>query len=601
MMFKKFPVFLYLSIILILLLSGCYRQIKPSENIRISSISFEGNYSISDKKLKEVLPVKEGEDFVEGFLREGIKRIISFYKSKGFFDIRIKKREGKYIKERNEVKITYHLYEGMRSKVSNIEVKGAQLLSDKKVKKIMEIREGDYYDEAKIGLGEYNLSRRYAERGYADAVIKVDKEVVDSISRTGKVRLSVGIQEGSKIWVRDIKFKGLKRVRSSIVKRELRIERGDLYRPSLIYKSQSNLYRTELFTDIDVQEKKVAGDSVDLVFALREEESRFFQFGLGYESPSKLLVNARWGDLNIFGNLQKLIVDLSLAANPDGEHWENLRVTYRESYLLGSSFSLVASPALERASEMEYRETDISFDLLLEREIFIQSRISLLYNFRRATIDTLGSSVGSVDLSIPANITNRLILRYYHEERDNIVNPRNGFRLLAEAEYAGGILSGDNHYDRLKLDFAKYFPFPFGSVLASRISTIYTFPRENPFDISTDVRQEMGGYSSLRGYEEASIGYPDIRGRKSGIYQLLFNTEYRIPVFKKLFSTFYIDAGNLWMEKENITLSEMKFGMGFGVGYITPIGAIRLDYARALGKTEKNYRGKIYLNFGHPF
>jgi outer membrane translocation and assembly module TamA len=41
--------------------------------------------------------------------------------------------------------------------------------------------------------------------------------------------------------------------------------------------------------------------------------------------------------------------------------------------------------------------------------------------------------------------------------------------------------------------------------------------------------------------------------------------------------------------------------VGFGIGYNSPIGVIRLDYARAMEETYPESSGKIYLNFGHPF
>ena len=575
--------------ILLLCLPSCFRGVKRSEEISIGEIKFEGNHSVSDNKLRELLPINKGDPYIERLLMAGTERIISFYRGKGFFDMRISKREGKFLKVQNEIEMTYYIFEGFRSRIDTVVIEGNTLFTDRGIRRILSVNDGDYYDEAIIGAGEYSLSKEYAEKGYTNAMIRVHRTILGNHAASRKVRLDVEINEGGKVWVRDVRFKGLEGVREKIVKREMKIEENDLYRPSLVYESQSRLYKTELFSDVDIQEKRVTDDSVDLVILFKEDKSKFIQVGFGYESPNKALLLFRWGHLNLFGNLQRLVIDLSLKGNPELEHWEDIRLTYRESYLLNSGFNLVASPALERKFTQKYKESSLSLDIILERPILINSQISFLYDFRRATI-----------LEAP-NITNRASVRYLYEGRDNIIVPRKGLRLLSQIEYAGGFLGGDNHFNRGRFDIAAYHPLPFGIVFAIRSSVILTFPREEPEEISTDVRLEMGGYGTMRGFEEASIGRLDERGKMSGLDQLLFNLEFRIPVYKRLFSSLFTDVGNLWMNYSDISLRNPHIGVGFGLGYITPIGVVRVDYARALEDIAPDYTGKLYVNFAHPF
>lgn len=585
MRIRLFP---FISLML-LLLWGCFGQIKRSDEVRIKEIKFRGNNSITSNKLRELFPIKEEDTYVERFTREGIERIVSYYQSKGFFDMRIIKREGEFLKEQNEIIMTYHIFEGLRSRVDSIEVYGNNIFSDRDVRSILRIKKGDYYDESLIGSGEYSISSKYAERGYANAEIKVSKRIQNGSISSKKVLLRIDIKEGNKVWVRHIKIKGLEGVRPSIVNREMRIKKGDLYRPSRIFESQSRLYKTELFSDVDFQEQKIGEDSVDLTFMFNEEKPRFVYVGFGYESPSKGMFLLRWGHLNLFGNLQRLVIDFTIRANPELEHWEDLRVTYSESYLLNTGFNLIASPAYFHAYTNEYEESDLSFDLALEKALSLRQKASLLYDFRRAEIQEAPS------------ITNRLSLRYLYEGRDNIIIPRKGMRILSQVEYAGGFLGGDNHFDRFRFDISNYRSLPFGIVFAFRSVLGFTHPRETPEDISTDVRFEMGGYGTVRGFEEASIGVPDIRGRSSGLDEIFFNLEFRIPLYKDLIATLFADIGNLWMDYSDISFEDTNFGVGFGLGYATPIGVVRVDYARALDDMGSDYRGIIYLNFANPF
>ena len=188
------------------------------------------------------------------------------------------------------------------------------------------------------------------------------------------------------------------------------------------------------------------------------------------------------------------------------------------------------------------------------------------------------------------------------DKRNNLLNPSAGLRFVFQYDYAGRILGGDNHFDRLNFDFASYYSLPLRLIFAQRSRAIVTFPQGEPEDISPDVRLEMGGYGSLRGYDEASIGFPDSRpNRRSGLDELLFNLELRIPVYGKWYATLFADFGSLWMDLSELSVNDFNTGLGFGIGYNSPIGVIRLDYARALKETDTDNGGKIYFNFGHPF
>jgi outer membrane protein insertion porin family len=588
----------FFTLLLISFLYGCASRILQNGESRVLKINFEGNHFLGDKKLREVLPVKEGDQYIEQFLRESPNRIVSYYRSRGFFDMRVIKREGEFLEDKNGFVITYHIFEGARSKVDSVEIIGNKIFPDDYIKTKLSIEEGSYYDEANIDAGKYILSNNYAEKGFADASITTERNFLNGATNKNRIYLKITIDEGNKIYVRKVEIKGLKEVRSKVVRREFRLKKGDVYQPSKVYLSQTNLYRTEMFSDVNVHEEKVRGDSVDITFILREEKSRFFQFGLGYESsPSKAIFDFSWGDLDLFGNLQRLIIDLSFKGIPEFyegagglifDDWEqNYRLTYREPYLLGTGLNLITSPSLKRR---EF-ESDFSFEFVLEREIGPFAVISLPYEYRRASIeaDTI-------------SITNKISGRFLFDKRNNILNPSKGLRLLLQYDYAGGILGGDNHFDRVSLDFASYYPLPLRLIIAQRSRAVFTFPRETPEDISPDVRLEMGGYGSLRGYKEASIGFPDARpDRMSGLDELLFNFELRMPVYGRLYATIFADFGSLWMDPSDIELNDFNTGVGFGIGYNAPIGVIRLDYARAMEETYPENRGKIYLNFGHPF
>ena len=56
---------------------------------------------------------------------------------------------------------------------------------------------------------------------------------------------------------------------------------------------------------------------------------------------------------------------------------------------------------------------------------------------------------------------------------------------------------------------------------------------------------------------------------------LLFNLEYRFPVFGDFGGTLFYDTGNVWADWRSIRPRTLKNGVGLGARYLSPIGPIR--------------------------
>ena len=93
--------------------------------------------------------------------------------------MRVIKREGEFLEDKNGFIITYHVFEGTRSTVGSVEITGNDIFSKKHIKKKLSVKEGIYYDEAVIDAGTYMLSTSYAEKGFADAAITTERSFLN--------------------------------------------------------------------------------------------------------------------------------------------------------------------------------------------------------------------------------------------------------------------------------------------------------------------------------------------------------------------------------------------------------------------------------------
>jgi outer membrane protein insertion porin family len=58
---------------------------------------------------------------------------------------------------------------------------------------------------------------------------------------------------------------------------------------------------------------------------------------------------------------------------------------------------------------------------------------------------------------------------------------------------------------------------------------------------------------------------------------MILNAEVRVPTIRGLGVVGFFDAGNVFYRSSDISLSELRGSMGFGVRYKSPIGPIRVD------------------------
>ena len=54
------------------------------------------------------------------------------------------------------------------------------------------------------------------------------------------------------------------------------------------------------------------------------------------------------------------------------------------------------------------------------------------------------------------------------------------------------------------------------------------------------------------------------------------NAEYRFPIFSSLGGAVFVDAGNVFANS-TINLGDIRYGVGTGLRYLSPVGPLRFD------------------------
>ena len=217
------------------------------ERQRVKIVDYEGLKKVDQSKIEEKLKEKSITIRLDSFIDPGLIRRVTgvvreLYAAEGyqFAEVRpeIKEVEG----GPKLVHVTFHVTEGPKVKIDEIDFVGNQAVSDGKLARKMKenktkgffgfITGGGTYKEDKFAEDAQLVTDYYRDEGYIMAQVGQPQMKTLEDSKDGKTRwiqLQVPITEGKKYAVGDFKFEGNKVVNSEALRPLFKIEAGETY------------------------------------------------------------------------------------------------------------------------------------------------------------------------------------------------------------------------------------------------------------------------------------------------------------------------------------------------------------------------------------
>ncbi|MBM3238733.1 outer membrane protein assembly factor BamA [Candidatus Poribacteria bacterium] len=594
-------------------------HIDEGKPIYIGEIRFEGNNSIPAKKLRKYIATKPrsflaGVPILRRWVAKGIydednlttdiHALNLLYEQQGYHQVKIanlKDIQPKIIE--NRIHLSIPIDEGPQlliekpPKVEFIgeeargtatkgqqESKGATL-SENNIRENLTTKEGQPYNPDILSKDEIYLRSKYGEEGYVYAKI-------ESSFHGGIVTFK--IDEGKRAYLSKLRFFGNEKTKENVLKREFLVKEGEPFNTTKIAKTQQRLYALGLFSSVDFESPgmNIAEERLDLFVRLKERKMNSFYFSGGYNPSEGYRGSIESFYKNLFGRGQQLGIKLS-----QGRRGSRYEVNFMEPWLLNTrtrSMMRIFRDNLEEQDDVLVKGGSASF----ARDWNLAS-IALKYQYQLIDQSELKkdeplSTISSVELS------------FRRDSRDFILSPTKGWLHEFNFEYAGGpLLRGDNSFYKLSSDIRYHQQISKSSVLAFALRAGRARGLRLTKDIISLERFRAGGSTTIRGYEEDSLGPGDIK--------FIFNAELRFPIYnvplsqaylpKKIGGVVFFDTGNIWDEFKEIKKPWVASSIGAGLWIGTPIGPVRLDYGYPLGEVEKGLRLKWWQRFalGYAF
>ncbi len=598
-----------------------------------------------------------GSKFVEETLQADLLAMRNVYRDLGWLDAVVELDHLEYTPDRKRVTLHVRVDEGQPYVVSTLAIKGVArdmtgktdladavesdvplLFDAKELLALCKMKGGERYQRSRQALDATALRTYYGKRGYIahptldalESFVFLEPDLVfDSQRHT--VAVTYKLQQGRKIYIREVLLSGSEFTRDRVLRREVDMLPGHQADIEEINRSLNRLYSTNYFNDefrpLEHRDPtyrflRVPGDAsrYDLEFQVQEGRVVDFNINGGIDSNNGLV-----------GRLMLQMRNFDATNTPSG-FWNTFSEVYDKQAFHGAGQTLeldLAPGTLYNQARIRFLEPDLfltHFDRVsLDVELSTNRRLWRFYDENRDRITVrLGREFGR-KLSLFAGVTaqelnitnisktlsgiqqpdqlylpqgifdeagksalNGLTLDLNYTDLDNRINPTEGLRVAWRNACFGGPLGGDWEFLRSQIDFDTFFHaspveeerpqasfhLGLGLGLAQEFGDTQAVPYTERFF--------LGGLNSCRGFANRGVG-PNTAGESNGGQSMLNATlEYRMPLltqtqpgtYKELEIFRFIlfaDAGVLDPRPGQLDFSETRASLGFGVGMAYPL------------------------------
>ena len=589
--------------------------VTEGDTARIKNIHIVGNKAFSESTLKGLFDQDTGgwlswytksDRYARSKLNADLETLRSYYLQRGYLEFRIDSTQVALTPDKQDISITVNVTEGERFVVSSVKLEGNYLDRDDEFKSLVAIRAGEPYNADQVAETTKAFSDHFGNFGFAFARI----EAVPEIDREkDQVALVLTSDPQRRAYVRRISVAGNDRTRDEVVRREFRQFEASWYDGEKIRLSRDRVDRLGYFTEVDVESQEVPGapDQVDLVISVKEKPTGSLQLGAGFSSAEKVSFSFAIKQENVFGSGNYLGVDVNTSkykrtlvfstTNPyftqDGIS-RTIDLYYRTDKPYedqGGNYELVTTGASARFG-VPFSETDtVFFGGGLE-----QTRIKPGTNIPAAYL-VYADRYGYTSSAVP------LTIGWSRDSRDSALAPNSGVYQKLNSEWS---VAGDARYLRANYQYQQYVPLNKKFTLAFNGELgLGKGINGRPFPVFKTFYS--GGLGSVRGFDQGTLGPRDVTGASlGGPKKVSLNVELIAPFpgagnDRTLRVFTFADIGNVYGDNERVRLSEMRASVGVGLSWISPLGPLRLAYAKPVRKFAGDRIQELQFQIGTSF
>lgn len=577
--------------------------INRGEEIFIQSIELCGAENLDYSDIEPFVANKEPEwlpwmwGFNDGKLRLAdleydSERIKDAYMQNGYMDVVVSSPYLRAYMDSYTAKLTYNISEGQQYKVGEISFDVPEgLINPEEVLEEFVLQKGQVFNVNRLRKDIKKVRNIIADLGYAYVKVLPD---IKSDKEKAITDITLKIIPGQKVYINDVRISGNIRTIDRVVRREVYLSHGDLYSQTDMDDSIGALKRTSYFEDVEIEEKRVANDKIDLIVHVKEASTGAIGGGIGYGSSDGLLLNANLSDSNIFGSGLKAGVDVERS---DKELTGRISLTNPRVW--DSLYSLSGSVYSQDSDYYDYDEKKIGFSLTAGRKLGRYTHASLGYILESSKLSDLDPTLLAAGYTENESIKSSIVPAISFNNTDDYYLPRKGISTSLGIEVAG--IGGDEKFTKSTAKFSYFYGLEddinYDLILRYRAKAQYV--TDNGY-LPIGEKIYMGGISTLRGYDSSSIAPKNSSGTLLGGTMMFANSiEASFPLIDrlKMRGAIFFDYGMIGEDDLNIK----RAGTGFNLEWVSPMGPILLIFAKPLMEESGDRTANFEFTMGRQF
>ena len=589
--------------------------ITEGDRAKIKEIRIIGNKVFSESTLRDLFDLDTGgwlswytksDQYARAKLNADIETLRSYYLTRGYLEFRIESTQVVISPDKQEISIAINVTEGERFVVSGVKLEGNYLGKDDEFKSLVTIRPGQAYNANEVVQTTKAFSDYFGNFGYAFAQVEAKPEV-DRVNN--RVALVLQAQPSRRAYVRRINVAGNNRTRDEVVRREFRQFEAAWYDADKIKLSRDRVDRLGFFKEVTVETQEVSGtqDQVDLTISVVEKPTGNLSIGAGYGSGEGLGLSFGIKQENAFGSGNSLGAQVNTSK-------------INRAIVFSTTDPYFTVDGVSRSIDVYHRTTSPFTDTASYK--LVTSGASLRFGVPFTEIDTVyfGGGVERTKIVPGTNLpgayvtyakqfgftsaTVPLTVGWARDARDSALVPNTGSYQRANGEWG---VAGDARYVLSSYQYQLYLP----------LNKQYTFAFNGDVGLGKGLSGRPfplfknffgGGLGSVRGFEQGSLGERDsvTNAGLGGARKFNASFELQAPFpgagnDRTLRMYAFFDLGNVFGESQPVRLNELRSSAGVGISWVSPVGPLRLAFARPIRKFTGDKLQSVQFQIGTAF
>lgn len=596
-------------------------KINDYEKVQIKKITFLNNKAFTDEQLKaQLAETQEGGFFSSIFgsgnfkdtaFKQDLQRLLLWYLDHGYIKFRYEPPVITVSDDKKWLYISIYVDEGQPYSVGSTDFSGDLLFSKEELRESLIQEPGSTFSILKRNQEIQNLTEKYQDLGYAFVNVIPKMNVHDD---TRVIDFDYDFEKGNLVHIGEINVLGNNKTYDKVIRRELKIQEGQLFSGTQLRLSREAVERLGYFSPGEVifnsKPRKDKGDVVDIEISIKERSTGTLTLGAGWGSANGFFFTGQVAEINLLGTGKSLNFSAQYAA---GSPQQSFNLGFTDPYAFDSLWSAGFDVYFLRIPiPYAYTLQKKGFDLRLGHPVMDYTYGYVTYKFERLDdlpITSLGTALSGSAFeaaqAVDSGYLSSIALSVVRDLRNNRFETTAGNYQSASLEWAGW--PGDMTFVKSNLN-SRYYHKIWGDLVFRNNIEFGVISQYGTREMPPAQKFYLGGPNDMRGFPFYGLGPTGATGDPNnpvrpigGSFKTLAMFELEYPVVRNFKMVVFYDIGNSWNSFPPGFFGGLRSDAGFGVRWYSPIGPIRLEWGYPIGRLPGESTSQFNFFIGPAF